>query len=223
MPLTPEINRYRDLPLVQYGELEPACSIASPETLPTDVLERLLDVGLALTYPHTSFAAIAFTEIPNSVFFDFDLPLNLKRTIYVSEYREAGVNDESSSANAYVPGCLLFNPIIAPTPAETQIIWEGCGSIDEARHQMWVCRPYQANLSAWCWNTRLAEFTNSVQSLSLIITGRLAGLLQHEADHLDGLTVLNRAKRLLGPASIQEKAKTATPPAPSSLGTINGK
>lgn len=190
--------RLRDLlettNLVQSGELKPATEIPSPELLSKTDLGVLIGIGQGITRPYTNFAGIAFTEIPDFIFLEHEISPDLRRIIYFSS-REASISDEETEPNGQVPGCLLINPVVTPISPKQQCIVEGCGSIEYGQLNMWVTRSHQIRLDTWIWGPAQGLSNQPPQFVSLNISGRLAGLLEHEDAHLNGLTAASESFR----------------------------
>jgi peptide deformylase len=82
-----------------------------------------------------------------------------------------------------MPYVTIINPEIVPVGAETGSDWEGCLSIPDIRGQ--VERPH---------SVRLRALDRTGRRIELVAKGLPARVIQHEADHLDGVLFFDRMK-----------------------------
>lgn len=92
-------------------------------------------------------------------------------------------NERKGELNRYAhPFFVLFNPFIEPASDEVTYYFEGCLSFPG---QMAVVKRWRdIRFEGYESNLRLVRWTSS---------GWLARCMQHEADHLDGISFLDRA------------------------------
>lgn len=93
----------------------------------------------------------------------------------------------------------LFNPVLAPEGAEEALAWEGCLSIPGLRGL--VRRPARV---------RWSGLDEDGQPVSGVAEGIGARVLQHEADHLDGIFYLQRMDDLSRLGFAEELARAQT-------------
>lgn len=182
----------KDVRLIQGDELIRADEIKTPDKISQDTLSALFDMGYSITFPYTNFSAIAYTEIPDDVFNMFGVDKHYRRIIYFSS-RSTSNSDIQTEANSAIPGLLLINPILSFPSKTMQCMVEGCGSIEYYQRLMWVVRHFEVKLTSWVWDRSMVKPKRAI----LTPSGRIAGLVEHEYDHLDALTALNRGVQLV--------------------------
>lgn len=84
-----------------------------------------------------------------------------------------------------MPLITIINPEIVPVGPEVAADWEGCLSIPDIRGQ--VSRPS---------SVRLRAFDRTGRRIELVAKGLPARVIQHEADHLDGVLFFDRMTSL---------------------------
>lgn len=82
-----------------------------------------------------------------------------------------------------MPYIAVINPEIVPVGPDVDEDWEGCLSIPDIRGQ--VARPT---------SVRLRALDRTGRRIELIANGLPARVIQHEADHLDGVLFFDRMK-----------------------------
>jgi peptide deformylase len=82
-----------------------------------------------------------------------------------------------------MPFITIINPEIAPVGDEVATDWEGCLSIPDIRGQ--VPRPEAI---------RLRALDRTGRRIELVASGLPARVIQHEADHLDGVMFFDRMR-----------------------------
>lgn len=182
----------KDVRLIQGDELIRADEIKTPDKISQDTLSVLFDMGYSITFPYTNFSGIAYTEIPDDVFNMFGVDKHYRRIIYFSNQSTSN-SDIQTEANSAIPGLLLINPILSFPSKTMQCMVEGCGSIEHGQRWMWVIRHFEVKLTVWIWDRTMPK----PKLITSIPSGRLAGLVEHEYDHLDALTALNRGVQLI--------------------------
>ena len=75
-----------------------------------------------------------------------------------------------------MPLTAVFNPVVTPLGGETELGWEGCLSIPGLRAAVPRYR-----------QVRLTGLGIEGEALDLVLEGFAARVVQHEADHLDGV------------------------------------
>jgi peptide deformylase len=103
----------------------------------------------------------------------------------------AGADDEEA-----LPPLAVINPEITPLSDAVEEDWEGCLSIPDVRGR--VPRPAEIRLRALDREGRRFELT---------ARGFPGRVLQHEADHLDGILFFDRMKSLESLTFIEEYAR----------------
>lgn len=84
-----------------------------------------------------------------------------------------------------MPYITIINPEIVPVGPETDADWEGCLSIPDIRGQ--VTRPT---------SVRVRALDRTGRRIELVAKGLPARVIQHEADHLDGVLFFDRMTTL---------------------------
>jgi peptide deformylase len=95
-----------------------------------------------------------------------------------------------------VPVVALINPEIKPVGREVVEDWEGCLSLPRLRGR--VRRPNEV---------KLAALDRDGKKVDLHLHGYQARVVQHEADHLDGVLFIDRMKSLETLTYLDEYAK----------------
>jgi len=109
----------------------------------------------------------------------------------IDEARQGSASDRAS-----VPVMALINPKITTVGRETGEDWEGCLSVPGLRGR--VRRPNDVRLVALDRNASRVEMT---------LHGYPARVVQHEADHLDGVLFVDRMESLGTLTFLEEYAK----------------
>lgn len=104
--------------------------------------------------------------------------------------------EDASQDDASLPVIALINPEIKPVGRETAEDWEGCLSLPGLRGR--VTRPYEVTLVA------LDREANRVE---MHLQGYPARVVQHEADHLDGVLFVDCMESLETLTFLEEYAK----------------
>lgn len=177
-------NRTSAAKLLEDGHLPVAEKIADPEKLPLTLLESLHGLGQAACEPFTKFIYIAYTQFDPEILASWGIGEQYLRVIYGSTDRR------SIDAFEYC-GYILINPVVTPIPEAVQCMSEGCGSIEDGNLFMWVVRPHEVEISAHIWKPGMEK----PQLATCKVRGNGAGFLQHEADHIDGLTAASETVR----------------------------
>jgi peptide deformylase len=102
--------------------------------------------------------------------------------LFVAGVRDAEVTGEVDD-DREMPLMTVINPEITSVGAATDEDWEGCLSVPDIRGR--VVRPAAIEVSAY-------DRTGS--RIRLTATGLPARVIQHEADHLDGILFFDRMK-----------------------------
>lgn len=102
--------------------------------------------------------------------------------IFVAGVREAEMSSEVSD-DRDMPFMVVINPEITAVGSATDEDWEGCLSVPDIRGR--VIRPAAVQLSAYDREGRKVRVT---------ATGLPARVIQHEADHLDGILFFDRMR-----------------------------
>jgi peptide deformylase len=90
----------------------------------------------------------------------------------------------------------IINPEITPVGRVVEEDWEGCLSIPDLRGQVPRAR-----------DIRLKGFDRAGHRIDIQASGFMARVIQHEADHLDGILFLDRMKSLDSLSFIDEYAR----------------
>lgn len=85
------------------------------------------------------------------------------------------------TGDAEMPFITIINPEIVPVGADVATDWEGCLSIPDIRGQ--VPRPA---------SVRVRALDRTGRRIELVASGLPARVIQHEADHLDGVMFFDR-------------------------------
>lgn len=94
------------------------------------------------------------------------------------------VPDHDEDADAADPKVLaIVNPEITPVGSAVEEDWEGCLSIPEIRGLVPRAR-----------DIRVRGYDREARKIDIRASGFMARVLQHEADHLDGILFLDRMK-----------------------------
>ena len=115
--------------------------------------------------------------------------------IFVAGLRPSKLTGNMSDDDE-MPFVALINPVIAPTSEELEADWEGCLSVPDVRGL--VERPKSIVVQALNRNGKKIELQAS---------GLPARVLQHEADHLDGVLFFDRMKSLDSLTFLDEYAR----------------
>jgi len=105
--------------------------------------------------------------------------------LFVAGFAPRPGDEEDDDADTRVPLMALVNPEITPLGATVDEDWEGCLSIPEIRGR--VPRAREIEVKAYDRRGR---------RISLHVKGFTARVVQHEADHLDGVLFFDRMKSL---------------------------
>jgi peptide deformylase len=100
--------------------------------------------------------------------------------LFVAGVRDAAVMTPMGD-DSDMPFVTIINPEIVPVSETTVEGWEGCLSIPDIRGK--VPRPD---------SVRLRAFDRQGRRIELVATGLPARVVQHEADHLDGVLFFDR-------------------------------
>lgn len=100
--------------------------------------------------------------------------------VFVAGVRKAEVVTPMD-AKTDMPYVTIINPEIVPVGTETDSDWEGCLSIPDIRGQ--VKRPT---------SVRVRALDRTGRRIELVAHGLPARVIQHEADHLDGVLFFDR-------------------------------
>ncbi len=179
-----KLNRTSAAKLLEDGQIPVAEPIVDPEKLPLALLESLHGLGEAACTPFTRFYYIAYTQFDPEILKSWGIGEQHLRVVFGSA--EPGRNDDFDFR-----GYVLINPVITPTSEAVQCISEACGSIEDANISMWVIRPCDVEISAHIWRPGMEK----PQLASFKARGQVAGLLEHEINHLDGLTAASESLR----------------------------
>jgi len=104
--------------------------------------------------------------------------------------------EESDKDRASVPVIALINPEITPVGSETVEDWEGCLSVPGLRGR--VRRPN---------DVRLVALDRKAGRVEMNLHGYPARVVQHEADHLDGVLFVDRMASLETLTFLEEYTK----------------
>ena len=110
--------------------------------------------------------------------------------VAIDEDRGGRADDEP------VPVLALINPEIKVVGRETGEDWEGCLSLPDLRGR--VRRPNEVTLAA---------LDREANRIEMHLRGYPARVLQHEADHLDGVLFVDRMESLETLTFLEEYAK----------------
>jgi len=94
-------------------------------------------------------------------------------------------DDEEEDEETRVPLMTLINPEITVSGNQTMEDWEGCLSIPDIRGR--VRRPFEIDVRA---------YDRKGRKIDIHARGFSARVIQHEADHLDGVLFFDRMKSL---------------------------
>lgn len=168
-------------PLLQHGNL-PKTGELNPNELTTDTLKRALQLGRE--FCRTGYHLVAFSQFDPDVLRQAGIPKTQTRLIYASP---------ATVEYFPFPDSLLINPTISPAPNQKFLMCEACGSLEKGKLYYWLYRPLEVDLSCLLWK----ENTDSPQPINVHIYADGAGMLEHEIDHLRGLTAADRPTNIL--------------------------
>ncbi len=139
-----------------------------PADLRSPRLQRLID-DMIDTMREYQGVGLAATQVHESV------------RLFVAAVGEGGEDPEPDGPP--VPATVLLNPEITPLDDALEEGWEGCLSVPDVRGRV----PRAQEI-------RLTGYDRHGDRLSLRATDFAARVLQHEADHLDGILFLDRMR-----------------------------
>lgn len=180
------------VPLLQSGNLLKATPLPDPENLEPKELEALRQMGDALFQLRPTFVAVAFTQFPPKVYEDFEADPRHTHIVHLSPSRDDLFGPLS--------GSLLINPKVRlPFRAPRLFVNpEGCGSIEDARLDMFIPRPPTLTLDAYVYNPAQGN-TAPARVKNIRFNKPASAIIEHESHHLNGLDTTNSGVNLLDP------------------------
>ncbi|MCX6544863.1 MAG: peptide deformylase [Acidobacteria bacterium] len=149
-------------------------------------IQRLIDdmIETMIEYNGVGLAAPQVRE---------DLRIFVARVDADNEEDEEGAERAERRPASTSDVIVIINPEITPVGRRMVEDWEGCLSIPDLRGRVQRHR-----------DIKMRAFNREGQRLEIEATGYVARVMQHEADHLDGVLFLDRMKTLQSLSFIEE-------------------
>lgn len=187
-----------DLVLVQYDVLPITRAITSPEKISPLLCQKIFNLCQQICEKN-NFCGLALNEIPETILNQWGIPLELRRTIFLRP------NLIKPDAGTVRQDTLLFNPNITPSykcnrprpPASlSTVAAEACGSLPKGIGAF-ISRPLKCYVDAYTW---ASDSTRHSPRHTKLKKGYPWGdALQHEVDHLKGVSLPHRFRHILNP------------------------
>ncbi len=122
-----------------------------------------------------------------------------KARLFVAQIIADGEDEEERDPKAPPQLMAIINPEITPVGRHTEQDWEGCLSIPDMRGLV----PRHRDI-------RVKGFDRHGDRIEIEASGYMARVIQHEADHLDGILFVDRMKSLESLSFLEEYGRYHT-------------
>ena len=181
------------------GKIRRAREVRNPETIPQEILQKLVGLGEFICESNPTIKAVAYTQIREKYFHDRGLdPKLYSHIIYYSsdqEYKDAAPDIRMANQHFSLSGGLLINPRFTWISDQKFASCERCASIGGTHTEMFIERPTALSLSGHVWSPFLGD--KKAYRETFTTDKKSSAVLEHEVHHLQGLDATYFPRRLI--------------------------